>query len=106
MTRLAKQAVGNYAKPAPGPIRVDREPKYYLLHSNLAHVPMTPLQAARINAQVRLKSGAIREMLSPRQRELLRVIEEHADAKWPIAVERDIRAAWDAADAFRRKLDD
>lgn len=101
----AKERVGKYAKPVPGPIRVDREVKYYLYKSDaLAAVPMTELQAIRINTHVRARTDGWKRVLSPRQLELLRVIEKHSEAKWPNAVGKDVRKAWDAAHAVRAKL--
>jgi hypothetical protein len=46
--------------------RADREPKYYLLHSNYRAIPMTSLQACRVNSligQHKSPDG----VLSPRQ---------------------------------------
>lgn len=61
-------------------IRSDKEPKYYLSRTNLRFVPMTPLQAARVNATI--GAGDRTEYLSPGQIELLRRIETDPDAGW------------------------
>ena len=61
-------------------IRPDKEPKYYLSRTNLRFVPMTPLQAARVNATVR--AGDPAGYLAPSQIDLLRRIEAAPEAGW------------------------
>ena len=68
---LAKAAASQrYAVRPNGSFRVDREPKYYLLKSRYAAIPMPELQAARVNAM--LGQGKRPDaLLSPRQLKML-----------------------------------
>jgi peptide methionine sulfoxide reductase MsrA len=45
--------------------------KYYLAHTPLKHLPLTEVQATKLNAAVKAKSRDYGKYLSPRQRELL-----------------------------------
>lgn len=81
----ARELVGDLARPAPGRAEVvaDDQVKYALKRIPMARLPLTPLQATRINAAIRLESGP-RRWLSPRQLSLLdaakRLLEEDPDA--------------------------
>ena len=58
------------------------------------HLPMTALQAARVNAAIHRKQDPKR-FLSPKQIALLGVIEAHRDANWPVAIgAADFPRAW------------
>lgn len=98
----ARRLVGDRAGPTPGAFRPDAEPKYYLFKSALRSVPMTGLQAVRVNAAMR--QGEPRALLSPRQQALLEEIERQPDARWPNLVGVDIVAGWRAIDALRTAL--
>ena len=68
---MARAEVGSDAKPTTGEFREadasDR--KYYLRNSELRHLPLTELQATRVNAALAKKTN-VAELLSPRQRTL------------------------------------
>jgi len=93
---LAQAKVGARASRSDKPIAVDKDVKYYLSKSALAGLPMTELQAARVNAS--LKSGDWKQWLSPRQLALQeRMAQKHAkDPKWsaPSAIGKPIIEAW------------
>jgi len=82
---LARDLVGDLAKPAPERARMvaDDQVKYALKRTPMARLPLTPLQAARINADIRLGPDP-RRWLSPRQLKLLdavkQLLEEDPDA--------------------------
>lgn len=69
---LARQRIGQRAERSDEPIRTDKDPKYYLGKTALGALPMTELQANRVNAS--LKTGTWKQWLSPRQLELLKRI--------------------------------
>lgn len=75
-------------------IRPDREPKYFLGKTPYRSVPMTALQACRVNAAIAGGADA-NEFLSPRQRRLLTAIRAAPDRPWPnlIGVD-DLAEAW------------
>lgn len=81
---VAAKVKGATALPSSAPIRPDRQPKYYLGHSSLRYVPMTPLQAARVNAALGSGSDPV-AFLSPRQLELWEAVRDHPRAGWPEA---------------------
>jgi hypothetical protein len=74
--------------------RVDREPKYYLAHSEYCFIPMTSVQACRINSLVG-KNQLPEGLLSPRQLGLLKKIQSSPDKKWKSMIGRsDLAKAW------------
>jgi hypothetical protein len=96
---IAKKIVGDLAERAGEKIKPDREPKYYLSHTTLKFLPMTPLQAARVNAMIN-KPGH-RALLSPKQLELLAFIEAHPKAGWKNVIGLDLVTAWKEAEMIR-----
>jgi len=77
--------------------RRDREPKYYLLQTPLKHVPMTPAQAARVNAVVRvggLEASGWRDFLSPAQLAILDRVLAQPETEWPVVVDVALDRAW------------
>lgn len=85
------------------PIKPDSAPKYYLSNTEYRHVPMTELQACRVNAALGrgAAGGDASRYLSPRQVELLNMVKAKPDAGWPNVVGTDIAAAWKSVDAIR-----
>ncbi len=77
----ARKVVGDRAKPAPERARMvdDDQVKYALKRTPMARLPLTPMQAAKINADIRLEENPSR-WLSPRQLKMLdsvkRLLEE------------------------------
>lgn len=87
-------------------IRRDKEPKYYLSRHELRFVPMTALQQLRVNAALGTGDDP-QPFLSPRQRELARFVQKHADAGWRSAIGAgDFQTAWDSAQRVLRLLVD
>lgn len=96
---LAAKAFGKRAKRTDEAVRIDDD-KYYASRTALRALPMTPLQAARINAAVGAKKDFL-HLLSPSQRTLLKKIEAHAPKSWPSAIGVAFRKAWTAASAHQ-----
>jgi len=88
----AARIVGDRAVRSDGEIRTDDD-KYYLSRTPLSHVPLTPLQAARVNAIVGTKGDPL-PLLTPAQRALLERIRAEPDAGWPDAIGVGLREAW------------
>lgn len=100
----AQRLVGEAAVRSDEPIRPDKQPKYYLAQTPLKHVPMTSLQACRVNAAAGSKEDPL-VYLSPRQNALLEVIKKHPDAAWPDAVlADDFGSSWSRAGKVARGL--
>jgi hypothetical protein len=82
----ARELVGDLAKPAPEraePVD-DAQVKYALKRTPMARLPLTPMQAAKINADIRLEANP-RRWLSPRQLRLLDAVEGALNAN-PMAL--------------------
>lgn len=74
--------------------RTDREPKYYLSHTDYAFIPMTSLQACRANSLVG-KNESPEALFSTRQLELLKKIQENSKKGWKSMIGRtDLGRAW------------
>lgn len=81
--RVATQVAGGNAWRADGRFRYSaKDDKYQLSRSPLRLVPMTALQAARVNAVVG-RGGHPGALLSPRQKALWRAIAKAPDKRWP-----------------------
>lgn len=77
----------------PTAFRVDGEPKYYLSKTNYRYVPMTQLQAARVNSAIG-EGASPNKFLSPRQLALLNSIEKNPKAKWKSCINVTLMNAW------------
>lgn len=76
-------------------IRPDNEPKYYLSHSNIRHVPMTSIQACRINSFIS-RGEDYRIFLSPKQIKLLDFINNNPQKEWENFVgSYNLKEDWD-----------
>ncbi|MFQ5411846.1 MAG: VPGUxxT family thioredoxin-like (seleno)protein, type 2 [Phycisphaerae bacterium] len=99
---IAKGVIGVEAIRTDAPIQPDKQPKYYLSKTKYRHIPMTPLQAARVNGAIGRKQSPD-AYLSPGQLRLLRSIRKHPEAKWPDAVGApDLIRAWSAVERVAR----
>lgn len=58
-----------------GKFRADRQPKYYMYNSDYRYVPMTSLQALKVNSDLSNKTSPDRH-LSPRQLEILELVRQ------------------------------
>ncbi|MEZ4951028.1 MAG: hypothetical protein R2784_16830 [Saprospiraceae bacterium] len=66
-----------------GNFRPDREPKYFLGKTVYRYVPMTQLQAARVNSLI-AKGESPYSVLSPRQMNLAEKAKTLNTSNWPI----------------------
>lgn len=80
--RLAAKRYYDQVRPLEGPLdgklRRVKDTKYYLQKSRLGKLPLTELQAVRLNAD----ANQAKRWLSPSQLEFLTWIERHPDAGW------------------------
>lgn len=76
--------------------RIDREPKYYLSKTLYQYIPMTDLQAVKVNSLIG-QNKLPDELLSPIQLSLLKIIMDHPKTKWSSAINEDFLVAWDNA---------
>lgn len=100
---IAGKLVGEKARRNDQKIKVDNDLKYYLAQTALKHLPMTSLQAARINAL--LKDPRHRTYLAPSQRVWLDFIEDHPEAEWKKLIGIDLVDAWKMLEEQKRKID-
>lgn len=72
--QVAKAQVGSKAKRVSGKMRDAKasDQKYQLLQTPLRHLPMTEMQATKVNSG--LSRGKVEELLSPHQQQLLKYI--------------------------------
>jgi hypothetical protein len=76
----------------PGKFRADKEPKYYLFKSEYKSLPMTSLQALKVNSA--LSNGiSPQEFLSPRQLEIQKMIKKKK-IKGQNAVDKNFTVMW------------
>lgn len=71
----------------------DKEPKYYLSNSKIQYVPMTPLQAARINTALGSNHSGL-EVLSPRQKHILDYVSKRKVVGWKKCFHKDFNSTW------------
>ncbi|MEM8884964.1 MAG: thioredoxin family (seleno)protein, partial [Planctomycetota bacterium] len=93
--RIAKGIVGERARRSDKSVRGVKDNKYQLSRTHYRYVPLTPIQATRINANVR--DGA--RWLSPRQKAYLDLVRADPKAGWPDLLGVELRAAWAKAEA-------
>ncbi len=79
--------------------RKDKESKYYLRHSSLKYLPMTPLQESKTNRALALKEDPLK-YLSPTQREYLKVINKSPKKPWEVYLETDFETSYRNFKAF------
>lgn len=100
----AQRLLGSRASALAGDVRPDTAPKYYLQQTTWRHVPMTGLQAARVNALLAPgHSAQVEEVLSPRQLAMHAEVQRQPDRKWPELVSMELRSATDAFVAAARQ---
>lgn len=91
---VAEKVLGKNKVADSNHFRLDQDRKYYLSRTIYRFVPMTPLQAARANALVG-KGKSLNEILSPKQVELAKYIENHANKDWKNVIGEDLMSAWE-----------
>ncbi len=93
---VAAEIVPDATTRSDGAIRPDREPKYYLSRTPYRAVPMTDLQAARVNARIG-EGESPDDLLSPRQLAMLAEVRA-AEGEPPNRIDdNDLARAWRAA---------
>ena len=71
----------------------DKEPEYYLLHSDYKYVPMIPIQASRVNSAIALGQNP-NKYLSKGQLSMLDYFRSHPDQGNTQAYHGDIKQEW------------
>ncbi len=80
-------------KPISG-FKSDREPQYYLMHSDYRFLPMLPIQASRVNSAIANRRDP-NIYLSKHQIGLLAYYKANPDKRDPAAYQNDILKQWD-----------
>jgi len=75
-----------------GKFRPDKQPKYYTYNTKYKYLPMTDLQALKVNTALSKKQNPD-EFLSPRQLEMLELIKK-GNLKAEMAIDIDFSLAW------------
>lgn len=96
----AHRGLGTEKVKEAGNFRLDKEPKYYLNHTNYKFVPMTPIQAVKINSLIGEGKSPL-HLLSPRQHLMFNYLQKNPSATWSSMVndtewENKIFEAWQA----------
>lgn len=90
---VANEILGKGNAGEPAKFRSDHQNKYYLSRTNWRFVPMTSMQATKVNA--RLGSGqSIDDLLSPRQKALYAQVRKFPNRKWKNQIGQPFVAAW------------
>lgn len=90
---IAKKVVGEGSVSNKSKFRLDKDVKYYLSRTHYRFVPMTELQAVKVNSEIgRGKSFA--NYLSPRQIALADKIKANPKMEWESAINVDFSTAW------------
>lgn len=84
-------------------VRLDAVQKHHLSHTTFKHVPMTELQASRLNASI-ARRAQHHDVLSPRQIDAHAAVEAHPNAAWPVLIGVDLAKAWEQFESVRRGL--
>lgn len=102
--RAASQIVSANAIRSDERVRPDKQPKYYLGQTSYRFVPMTELQAMRVNHAIHEKKD-VDVSLSPSQLKLLKIVRRHPSAGWQNAIgASDIAASWKHATLIARSV--
>ena len=71
----------------------DKTPKYYLSNTVYQYIPMTKLQALRLNSAIGNNRSPF-DYLSPRQLQLVEHIEKNKNKKWEVSYLHDFPNSW------------
>ncbi len=91
---IAKKIVGEGSISNESKFRLDKDVKYYLSRTHYRFVPMTEMQAAKVNSQIG-RGKSFSDYLSPRQIDLAKKIKDNPEMNWVSAVNVDIVKAWE-----------
>ena len=90
---IAKKVVGEGSISSESKFRLDKDVKYYLSRTHYKFVPMTEMQAAKVNSQIG-RGKSFENYLSPRQIALADKIKTNPKTEWESAVNVDFVKAW------------
>ena len=93
---IAGKIMGNSRISDRNKFRLDREPKYYLSKTIFQYLPMTELQATKVNSSIG-EGKSPNQWLSQKQLALLEIIQTKPQKAWPSAIGVSIEDAWDKA---------
>lgn len=95
--RIATKIVGSNSVSEVNTFRMDKEPKYYLTNSHYRFVPMTALQASRVNSALAARKSPD-ALLSPRQQWLANHFKNN---KGRNAVNVELTKAWKSVEHLK-----
>ena len=90
--KIAEQVTRSKSKSTKA-YRTDRTPKYYLANTKFQYVPMSTYQSVKINAALGRGDSAL-DLLSPRQLDMLKHIENNRSKKWKKVFQADFSKNW------------
>ena len=93
--KQAAEVVGTRSVSKESKFRLDREPKYYLSKTHYAYLPMTPLQAIKVNSAIGSRTSPDR-YLSPKQLQLAAHFKKEGTSQFEKAINKDFLQAWEA----------
>ena len=92
--KTAEKIVGKESVSNLGNFRADNEPKYYMSKTAYRFIPMTPLQASKVNSAIGFRQSPDR-FLSERQLQLLNYVKANPNKSWKSQIEnKDFITAW------------
>ena len=94
-TKVTKNILGSGKVSDLGKFKQDHEPKFYLGKTIYRFVPMTQMQATKVNSLIGQRQLPD-ALLSPRQLALLKKIQATPKGKWKNAINKDFVKAWEA----------
>lgn len=95
--KIAEDILGSESVSDNGNFRPDSQPKYYMSKTPYRFIPMTPLQASKVNSAIGFKSSPDK-FLSERQLMLLNFVKANPDKNRKSQIEnKDFIAAWNQA---------
>ena len=89
-----KKILGERGVSKTGHFRQDKDPKYYLGRTDYQFIPMTQLQAVKVNSLIG-KGQSPNDLLSPRQLEILAVVKANPKKKWKSLINMDLIKGWE-----------
>lgn len=92
--KLAEKIIGENSVSDIATFRADNEPKYYISKTPYRFIPMTPLQASRVNSAIGFRQSPDK-FLSQRQLQLLNYVKANPNKNWGSQIEnKDFITAW------------
>lgn len=89
-----KKVLGEQGVSKTGHFRQDKDPKYYLGRTEYRYIPMTQLQAVKVNSQIG-RGQSPNALLSPRQLEILTAVQANPKKKWKEMINEDFIKGWE-----------